>query len=971
MVQRRLVRGRWHRLLLLVALLVQLLPAATVMAQGADTPGEETEIRFEDYALETVDYTLPNGLRVILAQDSSAPVVAVDLWYHVGGANDPEGRAGFAHLFEHIMFEGSENIAEGEWDRLLEPIGARNNAYTVNDQTVYWEVAPSYELPRILWMEADRMRSLNVTEEAFVNQRDVVIQEYNQRYANAPYGLANTRLFTQPMAEWFPYARPVIGDVEDLQAATFAEVAAFHEQYYKPNNATLAVVGDIDIAQTQALIQAYFADIPAGEPVPSILAEYPMPADFPVVETDPETGCLIGTHETLIDPQIRVPRWALTVVAPPRGDPDYYALDLLTGILSAGNASRLERNIVQQGEATAAFVGTNPLLGATILYGIVIPNSGQPVEPVMDRVLEEIAAIRSEGVTQAELDRIKRQLVVNALTSYRASVYDTAEWLQDATQVFDNPDSIVAELEMYEAVTLEDIQRVAQTYFCERPMNTQLVLSQGEPELIEGAAGEAEPVEVTPTGVVSETLVLPQSEIAALPAGTVTTNTVPGPLGEATADFPPSVTFTLDNGLKVIFVEQHEVPKVQLQLVVGGSDKAAPPEQQGVASLMAALLTQGTVKKSAETIATLIESVGGSISASAVLEWTQVSVNALTTDVELAFDLLSEVARYSVFPPSEFAVAQTQELTLLDLNAGDPATLADRQFSRVAFPGHPYGYLETTETVSNLTRQDVREFHRTYYRPNNALLVIVGDLSAEEARRLTEDAFGAWMSKEVPDYLDYPARGTADTSVIYLVDRPDSEQATIQIGNVAIDARNPDRYALEVANAVLGSGSSSRLFVNLREDKGYTYGVFSRFARPNDEASFRVIGNFNPANAGDAIREILMELERMQAEPISEQELSDAKGKIIGGFALAMEDPSVYADQLAVRALTGVPLEELDQYLPAIEAVTAEEVQAAAVQYIDTESPIIIVVGNADVLRPQLEEIAPVRVVNTDGEVVE
>ncbi len=245
--------GRKHKLyggsiVLLLALFVQMLPLQVAVAQvSVDATQGEEEIRFEDYVLETVDYYLPNGLRVILAEDSSAPVVAVDIWYRVGGANDPEGRSGFAHLFEHMMFEGSENIANGEWDTLLEPIGAQNNAYTSNDKTAYWELAPAHELPRILWMEADRMRSLNVTEEAYENQRAVVIQEYNQRVGNAPYGVANTRLFAQPLAGYKPYELPVIGSVEDLESAPFDEVKAFHDKYYKPNNATLVVVGAINI----------------------------------------------------------------------------------------------------------------------------------------------------------------------------------------------------------------------------------------------------------------------------------------------------------------------------------------------------------------------------------------------------------------------------------------------------------------------------------------------------------------------------------------------------------------------------------------------------------------------------------------------------------------------------------------------------------------------------------------------------
>jgi len=961
-------RLRWGRVGWgwLAALLAALALSTPVWAQSA--AGDE--IRFEDYALEVTDYYLENGLRVILAQDMSAPVVAVNLWYRVGGANDPAGRSGFAHLFEHMMFEGTANIPDGGWDLLLEPIGARNNAYTAPDTTAYWELAPAHELPRILWMEADRMRSLQVDERAYETQRAVVIQEYNERVANAPYGVANTRLFSQPMRGYPPYARPVIGSVEDLNAAPFAEVEAFHDLYYKPNNAVLVVVGDIDIAQAQALIQAHFGDIPAGEPVAPIYGQYAAPAPT-AVRTDEATGCLVGTEEVIIDPQIRVPRWGMTVLTPPWGTPDYYAVSLLVSILSGGDASRMERNIVQQGKAAAAFVGMNPYLTTTVVYGVAFPNSGVTLEELAGLMLDEIASVRAEGVTEAELARVKRQLVVGTLTSYRDSALDTSEWLQDATLTFGSPDTIVQELEMFEAVTTADVQRVAEQYLCQSPMNFQQALPSGEPVLVEedSAAYPTVVQEWTPPTITP--LILAESDLAALPAGTTSRSEVPAPLGEPVTNFPPFVSFTLDNGLDVIFVEQRELPKVQLQLVVGGADAAAPADVHGVAEMMATLITKGTVKRSAVGIAEAIESVGGSLTASAALEWTTISVDALTTDSKLAFDLLGEVARYATFPQAEFDVAQAQTLTFLEADANDPNSMANRQFGRLAFGGHPYGNITTPATIGGLTRADVRAFHRTYYRPNNALLIIVGDLTEAEARAHVQRAFGPWRPAEVPDFLAYPERQPVDTSVIYLVDRPGSEQATIQVGNIAIDARNPDRYALEVVNSALGSGASSRLFRNLREDKGYTYGVYSRFARPNDEATFRVLGDFNMETAAAAIQEILAELARIRDEAIPAQELADAKGKIIGGFALALEDPNTFAGQLAIRALTGVPIEELNGYLPALEAVTAEEAQAAAQAYIDVEAPIIVVVGDAAALEAQLATIKPVVVVDADGNVIE
>jgi len=250
-------------------------------------------------------------------------------------------------------------------------------------------------------------------------------------------------------------------------------------------------------------------------------------------------------------------------------------------------------------------------------------------------------------------------------------------------------------------------------------------------------------------------------------------------------------------------------------------------------------------------------------------------------------------------------------------------------------------------------------------------LVIVGDITPDEARAQTERVFNGWQAGDVSDFLDYPEAQVGDTSVIYLVDRPDSEQATIQIGNKGIDARNPDRYALIVANAALGGGASSRLSSNVREDKGYTYGISSRFGRPNDTSTFRVLSDVDQAHAGDAIREILQELETLRTEPMSDDELAATKGLLIGNFALSIEDPGDFASQLSTRYLTGVPIDELNTYLQKLSEITPEEVQTAAAKYIDTEHPIIVVVGDAKVVKPQLEEIGKVVVVDGDGNVIE
>ena len=959
-------------LLILLAFLLQMLSAGAAQAQAPDPKS----INIKDYALNVTDYRLPNGLRVILAKDQSAPVVAVDIWYHVGGANDPEHRAGFAHLFEHMMFEGSAHVANGEWDKLLESIGAKNNAYTENDKTAFWEVAPANQLPRVLWMESDRMASLDVTQGAFDTERQVVIQEYNQRVANQPFGYANLRLFTQPMDGYPPYERPVIGNVDDLNAASLKEVQDFHSKYYRPNNATMVIVGDIDVEQTEALVQAYFGGIPAGPELTPILQQYPMPAAFPVSGVDPATGCKIGTEETLIDPKVQVPRLGMTVVGPARGAPNYYAFRLLTDILSGGDSSRIQQNIVQQGLAAGAFAGVNEYLGASIFYAAALPNSGGSLDDMRTLLIKEFTDVRTKGVTEEELARVKQQEMVNILTSYRSSVMGTAEWLQDFTLSIGDPNAnaVADELARYDAVTVKDVQQAAQSYLCDKPMNFQTVLPKGQEHLSQTpgplvqavtnsgkqTAGAAEPPVMDVT-----------AQVATLPKDLVNRTGVPASLGELQTNLPPFETFTLDNGLHVIFVAQHKVPKLRLELVVGGSNTAAPADKQGVADIMADLLSKGTLTRSGATIAQSIEAVGGSVSTNASLEWTTISVDALATDSQLAFDLLSDMARHATFPQKEFDVDQKQTLTFLQQDAVNPDSMANREFGRIAYGGHPYGYVTDAKTVGGLTRQDVVDFYNTYYKPNNALLVIVGDMTPDQARFETQRVFQYWRQGTAPNFLDYPKAEVGDTSVIHLVDRPNAQQATVQVGNRAINARNPDRYALEVVNAILGGGSSSRLFVNLRENKGYTYGVYSRFAHPNDVGTFRVIGNVNKDHVGDAVTEILKELQKIRTEPISDQEIALAKGMLTGSFALSIENAADFADQLAVRYLTGIPIDELKTYPQKLEAVTAEQAHAAAAQYIDSQHPIIVVVGDAKTLKPQLEKVEPVVVVNNAGQPIQ
>jgi zinc protease len=617
--------------------------------------------------------------------------------------------------------------------------------------------------------------------------------------------------------------------------------------------------------------------------------------------------------------------------------------------------------LVRAGLATAAFAGLNEnRLGVAVMQFSITPAAGQTITDTYTLLRAELQDVIENGVTEAELARAKQRVVLGAITSFRGNVADTAEWLQDAALRLVDPAQLPAEVARYNDVTMEDIQRVAQTYLCERPLNVVTVLQEGEA------------VTATRPDLDIDSPPLPPDPREQLPPGVVNRYAVPASLPSDELSVPEFVTFTLENGLEIIFVEQHKTPQVNLSLYVGGSEPALPADQQGVAQLLAALLTKGTTTRSAVELAETIEGVGGRLSASALSEMTGVFASGPSTESELIFDLLADVARNPAFPEDQFTVERDRLLNNMRFDTSNPGILATRQFNRAVYPGHPYSFHRTPESVNAITTESLREFHERFYHPNNALLVIVGDLTVDSARAAAEEAFGDWQAGETPAFLNYPPVERPTEPVIYLVDRPNSEQSSLRIGNLALRADDPDRYAFEVGNTVLGgSGLASRLNKNLREDKGYTYGVFSGYTRRQDRGAFIVSGDVGPAVTGAAVREILRELEQIRNTAVTAEELAQAQGMMIGQFTMRIADPAALAEELAVRSLYGIPLHEIRDRIGALEAVTTEQVLDAARTHIDLDAPVIVVVGDVETVKPQLQTIGEVTVVDVLGNIVE
>ncbi|MBC7811961.1 MAG: insulinase family protein, partial [Burkholderiales bacterium] len=838
-----------------------------------------TQAQDDETSLDVIEYTLANGLEVILVEDHSAPTVAVDIWYRVGGANDPAGRSGFAHLFEHMMFQGSAHIGKGELDSLIEAVGGNiPNAYTDAEQTAYFQIVPSQQLPLALWVEADRMASLAVNQTNFDNQRAVVIEEYQLRVGNAPYGEAFEEIFTAPL-DYAPYRQRVIGSIEDLNAATLDDVREFHATYYVPNNATLVVAGDFDAEQTRTLIDEYFGDIPAQ-------AE---PPELPAYEPTERGG---AERVTLEDPLIADPALLIGYAGPPRADDDYPALELATRILGAGNSSRMAQAFLDTGLAADASILADGNTGPSIVIGYVFPNSGVALEEVEQVYNGEIERIMTEGVDADELEKAINQISSERLVGLETAA-DLAEAVQDANHFFDDPQAVFGELEEFRAVTSEDIQRVVGEYLAPEDQYIMTVVpgeptTADDPEPVVGGTGSPEDDEVEPTFTIEQ-------------------ETPPDALPINEFVLPQITEATLDNGLDVIVVERAELPIISLDLFLLGGRSAESAEQAGVSALAANLLTRGTETRSAQDIASAIEQVGGIIGAEAREDGLSMGVFALKEDQDLAFDLLGDIALHSTFPEGELDIQRDIMLTDLAYSLTVPDEIATRTFLDLVFGDNPYGGVPTEDSLAALEREDIVDYYNQHLNPERAFLIIAGDVTVDEALAMAEATFGDWEAPGDAAEIAVPATPVSAEPAIYLVDRPGSTQATFLLGELGISGDSPDRYEIQVMNQILGGSFGSRLVRQLREELGYTYSISSGFNTPAEQGYFRVRASVRNDVAGPALQAILDEIEAIRSEPVSTDELADVQANIVGRFALRLETYQDFVDEIAALKLAGLP----------------------------------------------------------------
>ncbi|MET0291806.1 MAG: pitrilysin family protein [Steroidobacteraceae bacterium] len=873
-------------------------------------------------------YRLPNGLEVILVEDRRLPLVAVNLWYHVGPANERKGRTGFAHLFEHMMFQGSKNVPGDSHLQLMEGAGATDlNGTTGFDRTNYYQTLPSNQLELALWLESDRMGFLleEVDDAKLENQRDVVRNERRQSRENAPYGVVEEALYQTVFPEAHPYHGVIIGSHRDIEAAQLADVREFFKQYYAPNNASLAIVGDIDKARVKALIEKYFGPLAAG-------AKVDKPSTKPVVIT--------AEKKLTVTDRVELPKVYVAWITPPvfeRGDAD---ADLLSHVLGGSKASRLYQKLVYEKQiAQDVDVSQSSLQLGSIFSIEATARPGVQPQALLDAIDAELALLRKDGPAADEIDRARDTVIASTIHGLE-TLGGVADLLNRYNHYVGDPGYLSRDLARYQAVTPQSVK----AFVSDRLKPTARVVVFGVP-------GEKK-VDDVPKSTTREP--------SAAPTKTPTDwrASQPGPGPASPLKLPVPQDFTLPNGLRVLLIESHQLPVVAANLVVlAGSDRN-PADRPGLAAFTADMLDEGTRTRDTLQIARDLGSLGASLSTASTTDYSSVALRALRPDADAAFALMADVALNPAFKDDEIERARKSRLTQLQQQRDAPTQIAQRVFNAEIYGSkHPYGYTEigSQASLQQLSRSDLESFWKTGYTPANSALIVAGDIDATALRALAQKHFGTWQgARTASATVPLPAPTTRHFVV---VDKGKAPQTALRLGSVGVARDSPDYVPLQVMNGVLGGLFSSRINLNLREKNGFTYGASSGFGFRRGAGPFVIQSSVRADATAPAVREIFNEVNAMRDRPIEARELvlsKDSFSRSLPGLFETTGDSASSIGQLFVYGLA------LDYYnrLPAeVEAVTVADVQRVMRATVDPARLVVVAVGDRATVEPELRKL--------------
>lgn len=893
----------------------------TVKAQSA----KDIDISYQKFVLK-------NGLRLIVHEDHKAPIVAINVWYHVGSKNEKEGKTGFAHLFEHLMFNGSENF-DDDYFQALERIGATDlNGTTNEDRTNYFQNVPKNALDLALWMESDRMgHLLGAVTQAKLDEQRGVVQNEKRQGQNQPYAIAWDLITEATYPKGHPYSWSVIGSMEDLNAASLEDVHEWFKNYYGAANAVLVIAGDVNTEEVKQKVEKYFGDIPSGPPV---------------AKHEVWIAKMTGTKRQTA--QDRVPQSRLFKVwnVPESGTREEALLGLASSILSSGKTSRLYKKLVYEKQiatSASAYSWSNEIGGQFTVDAMVAPGKNlAEVEKLID---EELQKFLKEGPTQKELDRVRTQYFAGFVRGVeRIGGFGGKSDRLAQNEVYNgSPDAYKTYMKYVEEATIADIKKVVNDW-----------LSDGVYIL-----------EIHP---------FPEYSTV---ASNVDRKKLPE-IGETPdASFPKFEKAKLSNGLNVMLANRKTIPVVSFSLMINAGYSADQFAIPGTASLTANMLDEGTKKMNALQISDEMQNLGTYIGSSAGLDYNYLTLNSLKSNLDKSLSLWSEILLTPSFPQDELDKLKKQQIAGIKREKVQPTQMAYRVLPKLFFgEGHAYSLPLTgsgfEESVEKISREDLIKYHQTWYKPNNATLVIVGDVTLSEILPKIEKAFKDWKPGDVPQ-KNITNVEVKNSNVLYLLDKPAAQQSIILGGHLIVPKSDPDDLAIETMNDILGGVFTSRINMNLREDKHWSYGSFSFFINTKSQRPYIFYGAVQTDKTKESILEMQKEIrEYVSTRPATDDELNKIKMNNILSLSGQWETMSAVSSSLQQIVNYNYPENYFDTYSDKMKNLNLTQIHNAANKVIKPEKVIWVVVGDKAKIEPGLKELGfEIKYLDSNGNLIQ
>jgi zinc protease len=932
---------------------IYLCAAASALAITAAVPAsaaQEASVRAANIEVPPIEYRerkLANGLTIYSMRDTSTPNVLVSLWYDVGSKHDPEARSGFAHLFEHILSRKTRNMPYNMINHIVADVGGTRNASLWYDRTNYFEIVPAPYLETMLWTHAERMARPVVDADVFENERSVVKEELRQRVLAPPYGRVQF-LLGENSWDLMPHRRPPIGSIEDLDSATLEDARAFHEAFYGPDTSTLIVSGNFDQAQLDAWIDHYFGDIPRRA--------NPIPLEITTVEPRRTVPRLATKYV----PNVPLPMIGTTWRIPGSAHPDLAALSVLQAILARGDNSRLHQSLVNRQQlATSVSVNLMDVQDGGYFAPVVTLAGAASIKDAERALAAEIDLVRTGPPMEDELAEAKNELLADALRD-RETFSNRAFAFGEALVRTGDPAALDRRLALVQQVTAADVQRVALAYLApEARVDLRYLNENQRPEGEEEAwlnpvllpafasvpPAQRQPIELAPEGEREQP---------------------PGP-GPAVAVAQPAIVETrLANGMEVVAVQTGEVPIGTMGFVVKGGSSTDPEGRSGLASFAADLATRGTRTRTAQQIAAALEALGATINSGAGGDGQMLFVTAPAANLEKAGEILADIVQNAAFPEEEVERQRRRSIDSLSVSMNNPGAVANMVAQRVFYGDAPYGRSAspTPASLRAISREDLVEHHRRLWHPANSALVVTGGIEPDQAIAMAQRLLAGWQAQGPAPQLPEQRAGTRQAPRTVVIDLPGAGQAAVVAGVRALDRADPDFYNLLVANAVLGVGSTGRLFEEIRTKRGLSYGASSIVPARRDAAVLSASAQTQNASAAEVAQIFLNEFSRLANEPLSPDQVDRRKVLLTGAYGRQLESSAGFGSAVANLIQQGQSPAEAARYIASVQTVTADAATAAARRFVSGDQASLVIVGDASqfidslrALRPDVEVI--------------